>query len=165
MGGHFLFDDDQETPNVQIATFSYPEEKKMLVFEVRHWITNSEDLRQGGPVGNIFYGSEGIMIIPNYSSYKVFLGKNLEPGPSREAGGDHYANFIECVRSRDSSKLHAEIEEGHKSAALGHLANIAYRVGRTLEFDPATEQIVGDSEASALLTRNYREPFVIKNIA
>ena len=165
MGGHFLFDDDQETPNVQIATFSYPEEKKMLVFEVRHWITNAEDMGKGGPVGNICSGSEGIMVIPSYSSYKVFLGKNLEPGPSGDGGGDHYANFIEAVRSRDSSKLHAEIEEGHKSSALCHLANIAYRVGRTLEFDPAAEKIVGDTEASSLLTRNYREPFVIKNIA
>ena len=164
MGGHFLFEDDQETPNTQIATFSYPDEKKMLVFEVRHWITNSEDLGKGnGGVGNIFYGSEGIMIMPSYSSYKVFLGRNHEPGPSGDAGGDHFANFLEAVRARNSSILHAEIEEGHKSSALCHLANIAQRVGRTIEFDPAAEKILGDAEAGALLTRDYREPFVVKN--
>src|SRR4030095_5383154 len=110
MGGHFLFNDDQETPNTQIATFSYPDEKKMIVFEVRHWITNGEDIGKGGAVGNIFYGSEGIMVIPSYSSYKVFLGKNLEPRPARNAGGDHFANFIEAVRKRDPKILHAEIE-------------------------------------------------------
>jgi predicted dehydrogenase len=164
MGGHFLFDDDQETPNTQIATFSYPEENKVLVFEVRHWITN-EDAGKGSGVGNIFYGSEGILVIPSYSSYKVFLGKGLEPGPSGEAGGDHYANFIDGVRRRDPSVLNAPIEEGHKSAALGHLANVAYRLGRTIEFDPATEKCNGDSEANALLTREYRAPFVVKNIA
>jgi predicted dehydrogenase len=164
MGGHFLFDDDQETPNTQISTFSYPEEKKMLVFEVRHWITNGEDLGKGnGGVGNIFYGSEGVMIMPSYSSYKVFLGRDHEPGPARDAGGDHYANFVEAVRARDPSILTAEIEEGHKSSALCHLANIAYRVGRTIELDPTTEKVIGDTEASALLTREYREPFVVKN--
>jgi hypothetical protein len=67
------------------------------------------------------------------------------------------------VRARNSSILHAEIEEGHKSSALCHLANIAQRVGRTIEFDPAAEKILGDAEAGALLTRDYREPFVVKN--
>jgi hypothetical protein len=165
MGGHFLFNDDQETPNTQIATFSYPDEKKMIVFEVRHWITNGEDVGKGGAVGNIFYGSEGILIMPSYSSYKVLLGRNLEPGPSKDAGGDHFANFIEAVRSRDRTKLHAEIEEGHKSSALCHLANVSYRLGRTLDFDPKTETCPGDKEANALLTREYREPFVVRNIS
>ncbi|MBI4607028.1 MAG: Gfo/Idh/MocA family oxidoreductase [Planctomycetes bacterium] len=167
MGGHFLFDDDQETPNTQVATFWYPEEKKMLVFEVRHWITNGENLTDGGTgaVGNIFYGSEGIMIMPSYSSYKVLLGRKLEPGPSGSSGGDHFANFIEAVRARDPAKLNAEIEEGHKSAVLCHLANVAYRAGRTIEFDPVTETCPGDKEANALLTREYREPFAIKDLA
>ncbi|HVR74096.1 MAG TPA: gfo/Idh/MocA family oxidoreductase, partial [Planctomycetota bacterium] len=63
------------------------------------------------------------------------------------------------VRRRDPAVLHAPIEEGHKSSALCHLANIAYRTGRTLEFDPVKETILGDPEASALLTREYRDPF------
>ncbi len=165
MGGHYFFEDDQETPNTLISTFSYPEEKKMIVFEVRHWITNSEDLDKGAGVGNIFYGSEGIMILPSYTSYKVFLGKQLEPGPSGTAGGDHFANFIEAVRSRDPSNLNAEIEEGHKSSAMCHLANISYRLGRTIDFDPVTELCPGDKEANALLTREYREPYVVRGIA
>src|SRR5881628_597618 len=44
MGDHFMFDDDQETPNTQITAFHYPDEKKMLVFEVRHWMSNPEDI-------------------------------------------------------------------------------------------------------------------------
>jgi hypothetical protein len=165
MGGHFLFDDDQETPNTQISTFSYPEEKKMIVFEVRHWITNGENVGDGGgAVGNIFYGSEGILILPSYSSYKVLLGRKLEPGPTGSAGGDHFENFIAAVRARDPGILHAEIEEGHKSAVLCHLANVSYRLGRTLEFDPATETCPGDRQANALFTREYREPFVVRDI-
>jgi len=77
---------------------------------------------------------------------------------------DNWANFIDCVRSRNKSELSAPIEEGHMSSTLVHLANVSYRLGRTLNFDPATEQVVGDEEANRLLCdgdRGYREPFVV----
>jgi len=44
---------------------------------------------------------------------------------------------------------------------LVHLANISYRVGRTIHFDPKTMAITGDAEASKLMTRDYRKPFVV----
>jgi predicted dehydrogenase len=74
---------------------------------------------------------------------------------------NHFQNFIDCVRSRKREDLHCEILEGHMSTALGHLANISFRTGRPITFDPATETIHGDKEANALLTRKYREPFVV----
>ncbi len=69
MGGHFMFDDDQETPNTLTASFEFDEggKKKMLVFEVRHWITNHEaGIGDGGPgsdpntVGNVVLRLQGI---------------------------------------------------------------------------------------------------------
>ena len=160
MGDHFMFNDDQETPNTLLATFHYPSEKKMLVFEVRHWITNAEDMGdEGNSIGVIFYGTEGIMIIPSYGSYKTFLGKNREPGPSSEARGDHYGNFVEAVRSRRTEDLHANVEEGHQSASLCHLANIAYRTGQTVTFDPVTETFPADRQANTHLSRSYRAPY------
>jgi hypothetical protein len=57
--------------------------------------------------------------------------------------------------------LYAEIEEGHRSSALAHLANAAYRTGRTLTFDTKAERFVGDPEADKLLTRPYRSPYVV----
>jgi len=163
MGDKFMFDDDQETPNTQIAAFHYPGEKKMLVFEVRHWISNPEDIggSDGNAIGVIFFGSEGIMVIPSYASYKTFLGRKREPGPAGNAGGDHYANFIEAVRARKADLLHAPVEEGHLSAALCHLANVAYRTKKTLEFDPKGEKFVGDKKANEMLGRQYREPYVV----
>ncbi len=183
MGGHFMFDDDQETPNTLTSVFEYPgateAAKKMLIFEVRHWITNPEGgpgmgwrskgdsvTRSGGNiVGNVFLGTDGYMEIPSYTEYRVFLGNKGEPGPSRSAGGDHFANFIGAVRKRDHGILHADVEEGHVSSALCHLANVAYRTGRTLEFDSGSESFVGDKEANGLLTRDYRKPFTIPAIA
>jgi len=170
IGGHFLFDDDQVTPNTQIATFEFHEggKKKILVFEVRHWISNHEagigereGSRDSNTIGNIYYGSKGYMAVDGYTSYKTFLGKEQAPGPARREGGSNWANFIQAVRSRKVEDLNADIEEGHLSSILVHLANISYRLGRSLDFDPATEKILRDEEASKMLTRVYRPPFVV----
>jgi hypothetical protein len=165
MGGHFMFDDDQTTPNTMVSNleFNVNGKKKLLVFEVRHWMTNNEaGIGEGGnTIGNIFYGSEGYMAITGYTAYKTFLGKKQEPGPSRKEGGSNWANFIAALRTRKREDLNAEIEEGHLSSALVHLSNISYRVGRSIDFDPAKEMIVKDPEANAMLRDKYRAPFVV----
>ena len=84
-----------------------------------------------------------------------------KPGPEGRAGGDHYLNFIEAVRTRERAHLNAEIEEGAISTTLVHLANISYRLGRTLHFDEATYSVKGDAEANKMFTREYRKPFVV----
>jgi predicted dehydrogenase len=158
MGGKFLWDDSKEVPEVQTSIYHYPKEKKMIQFEVRHWCTNLED---GAGVGNIFYGDKGYMVVKGYDHYETFLGREREPGPSSKAGGDHYKNFIECVRSRDRSKQNGPVETAHLSSALAHLGNIAFRLGRVLTFDPKTEKFIADEEADRMLTRNYRAPFAV----
>jgi hypothetical protein len=65
------------------------------------------------------------------------------------------------VKSRDRAGLHCEIEDGHLSTSLCHLANIAYRTKRKLVFDPKTETFPGDEEANGWLRRTYREPYVV----
>jgi predicted dehydrogenase len=166
IGGHFMFDDDQETPNTLCASFEFNEggKTKMLVFEVRHWLSNTEagigGERGRGSIGNIFFGSNGYMT--RYATgYKTFLGKEQQPGPGRSEGGDHFQNFIQVVRSRNRSELYSEIEEGAISSALVHLANISYRLGRTIRFDPDTLTCIGDAEANQMFTRDYRAPFVV----
>ena len=177
MGGHFMFDDDQETPNTITASFEFDEggKKKLLEFEVRHWISNSEggieDIADpmAGPaagsrtcVGNVVYGSKGYLSTAK-PGFKIFLGKEQQPGPAptNPRGGDNWANFIQAVRSRKYSDLNAPMEEGAPSVTLIHLANISYRLGRTLYFDPATLTCKGDAEANKMFTRAYRAPFVV----
>jgi predicted dehydrogenase len=168
MGGHYMFDDDQETPNTQLATleFNGAGKHKLMVFEVRHWITNGEATvgGKGNAIGNLFYGSKGYMSFAG--GYQTFLGKEQEPGPKWQGGrggdeGGHFGNFIAAMRSRKPSDLNAEIEEGAISTVLMHLANISYRLGRTLDFDPETLQCKGDSEANKMFTRAYRKPFAV----
>lgn len=162
--GMYIFEDDKEVPNVINSTFKFPDAGKMgkmMVFDVRPWITNDE---KNAKVGVLFYGSEGYMVIDSYDHYKTYLGEDAEPGPEREESGDHYANFLEAVRAHDRSILNAEIEEGHLSSALCHLGLTSARLGRSLNFDPKTEDFVGDEEASQYISREYREPFVVPKI-
>lgn len=172
MGGKFLWDDCKEVPEVLTSIYHYPDENKIIQFEVRPWCTNTED---GVKVGNIFYGDKGILVVDGYDSYKTFLGKNREPGKSgkdsneslsemdRGLGGTdgHFANFIEAVRKQDPSILNAPVETAHLSSALAHLGNIAYRLERVLTFNPNSEKFVNDAEADLMLSRNYREGFEI----
>ncbi|MEW6744528.1 MAG: Gfo/Idh/MocA family oxidoreductase [Planctomycetota bacterium] len=170
LGGYYAWDSDQETPNTQSALFEYADGKQ-LAFDTRGLFTNSED---GILIGNLFYGTKGWMRLDG-STWKTYFGRNNEPGPSSEsaeesadptnlagAGGEsHFANFIAAIRSGKREALTSEIESGHISTVLPHLANIAYRTGRTLSFDGARERFSGDREANALLTRDYREPYVV----
>lgn len=176
-GGHYMFDDDQQTPNTMVATFDFDEggKKKLLVFEVRHWITNTEAEIGGradamsGPaagapntVGNIIYGSNGYLSTAH--GFQIFLGKDQErgPGPTTTEGEyDNWNNFIQVVRSRKYADLNAPIEEAMPSVILVHLANISYRLGRTLYFDAAAMNCKGDPEANRMFTRDYRAPFLV----
>ena len=112
-------------------------------------------------IGDIFYGTEGILAITSYESWQVFFGHKLEKGPGGRGGGDHFANFVKAVRARDPKLLNADIEQGHLSSAYCHLGNIAYRLGRKLHINPTAESFVNDSEADAMLTREYRAPYVV----
>ena len=198
MGGHVMFDDDQQTPNILNCSFQFDTadgKRKMLEFEVRHWITNHEAeigklgksslppagltaaakpaaagatlgpaSGKPGTIGNIYYGPKGYLAIHEYETYTSFLGEREEPGPTGHGKEHHFANFIECVRSRNKHELGAPVEEGHISATLVHLANVSYRLGRSLNFDPQTEQVIGDKEANHLLRdadRGYRPGFTI----
>jgi len=174
MGGHYVFDDDQETPNTQVCTFEFQQDgkKKLLVFEVRHWMTNNEagigerPAGQAQAIGNIWYGSKGYMANTN-DGWQTFMGKEGAPGPKSEADPVYpgFVNFIDVVRSRKREDQLAEVEEGAISTMLIHLANISYRTGRTLYFDPVTYTCKGDAEATAMFTRTqYRSPFTVPNI-
>jgi hypothetical protein len=101
------------------------------------------------------------MAIDGYTKYRTFLGKEQDPGPARTEGGSNWQNFIDALHTRKQSDLNAEIEEGYYSTVLVHLANISYRLGRTLEFDPETAMVKNDAEANKMFTRNYRAPFVV----
>jgi len=167
-GAKFVYDDDQETPNTQIATFDYGD--CQMVFEVRGLLTGGEGsiaLDGGNFIGNLFFGSDGTMSV-DLQGFQIYKGQKRElvekmdfAEPRRWDTAPHVANFLAAVRSRRTSDLTADIEEGHLSAALCHLANASYRTGRVLDFDPKTETFGNDREANSYLSRDYRKPFAV----
>lgn len=182
-GGKFAWKDDQETPNTQHAAFEFGDSQ--ITFDVRNLPTPPEGLApMRGPnyVGDIFFGDAGFLVLDygGFQLYKSTAGNIsgdaargsgagakekyelvLSEKPSGEDTVPHMKNFLDAVRSRDQGKLNAEIAIGARSASFCHLANIAYRVGRTLRLDQSNGHFLGDAEANSLLTRNYREPYIV----
>jgi predicted dehydrogenase len=166
----------QETPNTQTSLFTY-NDGKVLEFETRGRFTHGEsglDIK----IGNMFYGTDGYLEL-NGSTWKAFRQREREPfaGSSRESsevpkdptfraapgGAEHYANFIDAIRSGSDYSLNCDIREGHYSSALPILANISYRLKRDLNFMGDYEKFANDPEADLMLTRNYRPPYVVPN--
>ncbi len=76
---------------------------------------------------------------------------------------EHQKNFIDCIRSR--KEPNANIEQGHKSATLVHLANLSYRVGKKqLYFDSVTEKVTNSEEANQISQGSYRKGYEIPQI-
>lgn len=166
-GGRYTYKDQGETPNTQVATFKYAD-GSMMVFEVRGRATNSEGGsgdKEGVRVGNLFYGSEGY-----YVEGQGFFNMKGEPipvqDPKPESKGRH-GNFLNAVRTRKQEDIHGNALDAHISSAHCHLANISYRIGCSLRFDPEKEQFVGDhsDKANELLRRNYRKDFEVPQLA
>ena len=183
-GGKFEDDSDQKTPNVAVASYRWAD-GTMLDLEMTTLYSPAFD---GLRVGSVFYTTEGYLL--DTDKWKVVEGEftardtpdlpggvslravnlsfpdiNYKPGPAipdlAEPMRNHFENFIDCVRSRKREDLHCEVFQGHMSATLCHLANISLRLGRQVNFDPATESFPEDKEADKYLTRKYREPYVL----
>ncbi len=158
-GGRYTYKDQGETPNTSATVFTYAD-GSMMTFEVRNRFTNDES---GVRVGNIFYGSEGY-----YVQNKGFFDKSdklVKPEEETPKGERAFENFIDVVISRKVEDIHGSAEQGHLSAAHCHLANISYRLGRSLNFDPATEKFVNDDEANSMLRAVSRPGFEVPELA
>jgi predicted dehydrogenase len=161
IGGKFFFDDDQQFPDTQQVAFEYPGDgkpgsKRMLIFEMRLWSTNYPHNTDSGAE---FYGTKGQMYLSRRGKIEIRDDKNavleVNVKPKSQDDATHVQNFCDCVRS--GAKPNADALTGHLTAALCHLGNIATRLGRSLTFNPQTEQIADDKEANALVSRVYRD--------
>lgn len=163
VGNKYYFDDDQEFPDMQQVSFEFAGEgdevgkRKMLVYEQRLWSTNYPFNVDAGAE---FFGTKGRMFLSKRGKFQILAERNQpvdtklteSTTPSVAA---HQQNWIDCIRSGEHPN--ADIAIAHRTATSVHLGNIATRVNRTLSFDIENEQIIGDPEASALLTRAYRK--------
>ena len=174
-GGKLHFTDLAETPDTTIATYEF--EGLTLVFEQTVWTPymqkTPESIRESttqfpdwypfNATRIEIYGNKGMMILGRQGGgWQLYdeTGRKIATDKQRhsEMQAAHVENFISCIRNR--KRPNADIEEGHISAALCHMANISYRVGnRKLEFDSSKEAFVNGKEADHFLKRTYRAPW------
>jgi len=158
-GGKYFFDDDQEFPDTQHVSFEFSQDsanKRTLIYEQRLWSTNYPHNTDSGVE---FYGTKGQMYLSRRGKLKVIDEKNrpvdLQIKTQAQDIDRHVADFFDAIRT--DRLPNADILLGHMTATLCHLGNIATRLQRSLQFDPQTEEILNDAEASELAKREYRQ--------
>ena len=151
IGGQHYFDDDQQTPDTLLANYTFP--GKTIAWEHRLW---SHQGIEGRSAAVSFHGDQGTLIVDR-GGWKVYGQSESITSDSSNCTTPHHQNFLDAIRTR--TRPTADIEIGHISSALCHLGNIAYRVGRTVQFDPMKLQFLRDPVADVLLARDYRSPW------
>ncbi len=120
-----------------------------------------KDFKRGWAVR--FIGTEGILDVsrefldskPEYIAIQTIRDSEIRLYYS----DNHYADWIRAIKNR--TKPVADVETGHRSATICNIGNIAYRLRRTLEWDPINEEFMNDEEANKLLTKDYRKPYTL----
>jgi predicted dehydrogenase len=168
-GGRFALKDGGETPDVQEVLYHFPEASlgggRGCVVS---WSVREIGTSPGAPL--VFHGTKGSLAISR-RGFKVtpeeWKGDGQPATAARDAreepGGEmdvtHIRNFLDCVKSR--ARPAADVEEGHLTAAMCHLGNIATRLGRSLRWDAQAETFPGDAEANGRLHYEYRKPWTL----
>ncbi|HJT76614.1 MAG TPA: Gfo/Idh/MocA family oxidoreductase [Gemmataceae bacterium] len=156
-GGKYFYDDDQQTPDTQVAVFDF--DGTCVTWEHRIW---SKTGSEGEPWGVELYGEKGTLLFDR-KGWHVLDGAEASDRAG-EMERAHVRNFLDCVKEGRPERLNAPIEEGHRSTSLCHLGNVAWRVGRVLRWDGQAEAVADDPEANRLLGRVYRKPFVLPEV-
>ncbi len=114
-----------------------------------------------GKHGTKWIGDRGTVFVTRgalEAEPSALLDEPIGPGETRLVkSDDHYQNFIDCVRTRQTTITPAET--AHRSASVGHLCLAAGKLERKLRWNPATEQFVNDPEADRILSRPMRSPW------
>jgi len=158
MGDTYYIQDNRETPDTIQTTYEYP--GFTCVYENR--ILNDRGV-DGHGNGIVFYGTKGTM-------YLSRAGFRIEPQPGSDVnelqvdahGTDptHHRDFLDSVKSREKPK--STIEVGHRSSSAAVLGNVAYRTGRTIEWDAEAETVTNHPEANQYVTADYRDPWSLE---
>jgi len=165
-GGRMLLDGHvSDYPDNMNVTYEYPD-GRLLIYENYPF---TEYGMHGFDNGNVFYGTKGYMIFSRRGAFSTFLGPKSTPGPTepkelrtQKGYTQHMTNFLEAIRN--GVPINAPPEIAHRSCALVHLGEIAYRTTGRLDFDPQTEKFTNHPPANDLLTKPYRPPYTLPSI-
>jgi predicted dehydrogenase len=163
LGAPILNEKEQtsDAPDHQVATYEF--EKFTCVWEHRKFGGNDSEKHK---IGAYFYGTNGVLHIgwrDGWTFYPTAKGGKIEHEDSQlqEPDGHNltllWANFLAAIDKRQAPT--AGIELAHRASIMPLLGMLSWRTGRSLNWNPATETLIGDPEASKLLSRTYRAPW------
>jgi predicted dehydrogenase len=166
-GGRYELKDGGETPDVQEVIYNFPDAtlgggKGCLVTWTGREIGSSpgEPLIFHGTKGTLAVSRRGFKVTPETwkgdpPSERPAMEPMQEPGSEMDAA--HVRDFLDCVKSRKAPI--ANVDEGHRTATMCHLGNIATRLGRSVRWDAEKEEFIGDADANRRLHYEYRKPW------
>jgi predicted dehydrogenase len=173
MGGRFAIDDDRTVPDVMEAMFTFAS-GRLVVFGV-YETSGNRGLPRGafaelrGTQGALYASDAGFEVIPERGSAELGPGDGLRMEPIKVQLEDdgyrfhmlrHTRNFLDCVKSRE--KPCADVEIGHRSTTMSHLANIALATESVIKWDAERETITNNAQANNLLHYEYRKPWTLE---
>ncbi|HEV3167626.1 MAG TPA: Gfo/Idh/MocA family oxidoreductase [Isosphaeraceae bacterium] len=176
-GGILTTKDNRDTPDTLQVVYEFP--KCTLTYSMR----KGNGLKfNGHDYGILFCGTDASLLLDR-SGYDIIPDKVIEPYGFKivygerdlrkittqaehvkgdDGGVPHARNFLDCLSTR--KRPTCDIEIAHRSTNTCHLGNIAYKVGRKLEWDSETETFKKDPESNALLTREYRQGYELPKV-
>lgn len=157
--GSAVFNPDgwYETPDTTDIKYTYANGVVMTCRQKLDTKNTDQGTEFVGEKGSLFVYRGGIVTNPP----ELLQGVELPKIVSSQANFSHVNNFFDCVKSRQTPA--ADISIGHRSATVCHLGNIAVRANKKINWDPKTETIVGDAEASKWLMKEYRSPWSLND--
>jgi hypothetical protein len=156
LGGRLGYVDNGDVANSQISIYQWDD--ALLISDVRGLPIKTPvtfGLKAGAFKGaaNIWFGTDGYVVGPNYSSGVAFDNSGNEIG--KWSGGEyqaHFANFVKAIRSRNYKDLHLDIEDGHLSSALAHLGNVSLHCGKAVPGGTRPSEMVDNRHVTETLT-------------
>lgn len=179
MGGKYIVNDDRTIPDTMIACFEFA---SGCLFEFHHYEASGNAImatnEHGNPLGFFeMRGTQGTLFA--YDNHYIIRPERPGQFQSKtpraewedwhlEKSGTgnleitdlHAQNFLDCIRSRELPN--GDVEEGHLSTIMPHIANISLAVGQRLTWDPETERFTNSEEANSMLHYEYRAPWKLE---
>ncbi len=168
VGGKFGYPRDaMQTPDTQQVIWEFDDFS--MVWEHALGVGRGPEAREHGVQ---FHGNDGVLVVDRNGwevhsetdridkSVREFRSRGKPRHNIRGRGAyhlGHVQDFVDCMRSRERPR--SDVEIGHDSMIACHLGNIAYRLGRRVQWDPDRERIVDDPEAGRMVRTSYRKPW------
>jgi predicted dehydrogenase len=165
VGGRFGYDDDGQTPNTHFAVHNFGD--ILLIAEFRGLpakpgSAKMDTYKHAGDTGQVIECENGFLSNTTTYDKKGEVIRNFA-AKKYDMQGNHFANFIDAVRTRDVSELHADIEQGRLSTALCHTPNISHRLGQKVSPDEIKEAVKFDADALETFER-FKEHLAVNEV-